>query len=161
MKLETMTVDDLATLVANHERLGRTDAPTYAEAKAEIERRASRTLDVHTTRQAILRSARKRDFLTYGDIARENGVQWTKAYRPIAQHLDEVMRIASLQGEPLITSIVVNEAGRRTGILDDNSLRGFIEGAERLGIQVSNSQAFLREQQRLTFDLATKVSEAK
>ena len=41
MKFETMTVDDLETVIGNHERLKRTDEPTYAEAKAELERRAS------------------------------------------------------------------------------------------------------------------------
>lgn len=154
MKFETMTIDDLETVIGHHERLKRTSEPTYAAAKAELERRASRGLDVQITRQAILRSARKRAFLTYGDIAKENGVAWNKAYRPIAKHLDEVMQIAFRQGEPLITAIVVNEAGRQTGALDDNSLKGFIEGASRLGIEVANPQAFLREQQRQSFDFA-------
>ncbi|RZJ05063.1 MAG: hypothetical protein EON89_05300 [Brevundimonas sp.] len=153
MKFESMSVADLETVVANHERLKRTDEPTYALAQAELESRMSRVLDISITRQAILRSASKRAFLTYGDIAKENGVPWTKAYRPIAQHLDEVMRLAFQQAEPLITAIVVNEAGRRTGVLDDNSLKGFIEGAARLGIRTENPQAFLREQQQLTFDL--------
>lgn len=157
MKIEALTTDELETLIGNYQRLGQTDKPTYAEAKAELQRRASRTLDVDITRRAILRSARKRDFLTYGDIARENGVPWTKAYRPIASHLDEVMRIAHERGEPLLTAIVVNEAGRRTGQLEDNALKGFIEGAKRLGLSPRSPQIFLREQQRLTFDAAAKL----
>ena len=154
MKFETMSVSDLQTVIANHERLKRTDEPTYAQAQTELEKRMSRALDTSITRQAILRSAGKRAFLTYGDIAKENGVPWTKAYRPIAQHLDEVMRLAFEQGEPLITAIVVNESGRKTGVLDDNSLKGFIDGAARLGIKTENPQAFLREQQKSTFDFA-------
>ena len=154
MKLENLSTDELKILIANHERLGRTDEPSYAAALAESERRSSRTLDPGITRDAILRSARKRSFLTYGDIAKENGVAWSSAYRPIALHLDEVMRRAFRSGEPLITAIVVNEAGRRTGVLDDNSLKGFVDGAGRLGLSVSNPQAFLREQQEATFQFA-------
>lgn len=160
MKFETMSVGDLETVIANHERLNRTDEPTYALAQAELEQRLSRALDVSITRQAILRSARKRAFLTYGDIAKENGVPWNKAYRPIAHHLDEVMRLAHEQGEPLLTSIVVNVAGRQTGVLEDNALNGFIDGAARLGIETQNPQAFLREQQRLTFDFANRSEQA-
>jgi 5-methylcytosine-specific restriction protein B len=159
MKFETMSVGDLETVIANHERLKRTDELTYAQAQGELEKRLSRALNVSVTRNAILRSARKRTFLTYGDIAKENGVPWNKAYRPIAQHLDEVMRLTFEQGGPLITSLVVNEAGRRTGALDDNSLRGFVDGAARLGIQTQNPQAFLREQQGLSFDYATRLAQ--
>lgn len=159
MNVETLPVDRLATLIANHERLGRTDAPTYADAQAELARRSTRTLDVGVTRGAILRSARKREFLTYGDVARENGVVWSKAYRPIAAHLDEVMRLAHARNEPLITAIVVNEAGRRTGALDDNSRKGFIEGARRLGIEPTNAQSFLRQQQLNTFEAAKDLAD--
>lgn len=158
MNLESMSADDLRTLLANHERLNRTDAETYSAAKAELERRDSKMLDIDVTRAAILRSAKKRRFITYGDLAKENGVVWSKAYRPIAQHLDEVMRVAYERGEPLITSIVVNEAGRQTGVLDDNSLKGFVEGAKRLGLAVPNAQLLLREQQRLTFDYALRAT---
>lgn len=159
MKFETMSAGDLETVIANHERLKRTDEPTYAQAQAELEKRLSRALEVSVTRAAILRSARKRAFLTYGDVAKENGVPWNKAYRPIAQHLDEVMRIAFEQGEPLITSIVVNEGGRRTGVLDDRSLKGFVDGAARLGVQTQNPQALLREQQQLSFDFAARLAQ--
>jgi hypothetical protein len=38
--LTTLSVDQLKALVANHERLGATDRPLYAEAKAELLRRA-------------------------------------------------------------------------------------------------------------------------
>lgn len=64
MKFETMSVGDIETVIANHERLKRTDEPTCELAQAELEKRLSRVLDVSVTRTAILRAAGKRAFVT-------------------------------------------------------------------------------------------------
>lgn len=154
MNLADLTVEQLKNLIANHEDKKRTDATLYAEAVEMLQTRQAGTLNIDKTVSCILASAARGEFLTYGDVARANGADWKSVRRPMAQHLDLVLKKSHARGAPMITAIVVNEPGRLSGDLADESLKGFIQGVERLGISVDDAEAFLREQQTETFDYA-------
>lgn len=149
------TVDELKNLIANHERLGKTDEPLYEAALSELQARNTSDLDIDRSMVAIMASARTRSFISYGDVARANGLEWSYALnRLMPKHLDLILAKANARGIPLITSIVVNRDKLATGDLDPTSLKGFVAGARRLGRQVDDERAFLREQQEKTFEYA-------
>lgn len=154
MLVGEMTDEQLRNVIANHQKRRAFDRPVYTEALEELQRREGPSLTLDTTIKSILASAAVGEFLTYGDLAKANGCEWVKVRRQMPRHLDRVLAKAHARQAPLITSIVVNEGGRNTGHLEDSSLAGFVAGAERLGIDVDNPEAFLRREQEATFKYA-------
>ena len=55
---------------------------------------------------------------------------------------------------PLLTALCVNQQGINTGELSVNSLKGFVNGAKRLGYKITNADAFLRDCQTQSFKWA-------
>jgi hypothetical protein len=148
----------LSSLIANHRRLGATSEPNYVAALAESARRSGGGLDFETTKTAIIEAARDRRFISYLDIANASGVPWNKIHRNVGRHLDELLEWCHRSGFPLLTAIVVNKPNVGTGRLEESALRGFVEGARRVGYSVIDSEAFLAEQQRRVFDWAASES---
>lgn len=111
-------------------------------------------LDLDKTYRAILDAARAGQFISYGALAKASNVDWSKARRPIAHHLDEIVRLASERGWPMISSIVVNQNDLVTGRLEGRSLDGFLEAARRLSLDIGDPQSFLKRQQDETFEWA-------
>jgi hypothetical protein len=52
----------------------------------------------------------------------------------------------------MLSAIVVNKPNVATGAMDPATLKGFIGAARELGYQVTDEQAFLREQQTRVFE---------
>ncbi|CAN5407351.1 hypothetical protein BH09PSE1_BH09PSE1_11310 [soil metagenome] len=103
---------------------------------------------------AILDAAQRAKFISYGDVAKANGIEWSFAMnRLMPKHLDMILAKSDAKGWPLITSIVVNKPNILSGKLEDTALMGFISGAKGLGYEVAEAdrQVFLEEQQRETF----------
>lgn len=115
------------------------------------------TLNVDRSTAAILEAARRGDFISYGDVAKANGFEWSFTMNHLMpKHLDMVLTKADAKGWPLITAIVVNKQNIRSGKLEEKSLSGFVSGVRGLGYDVGESdrEAFLEEQQRETFAFA-------
>ena len=64
---------EIENLIANHRRLGRTDAPLFLTPLAEHERRRGRGLSFDTTLRTIRAAAAERRFIGYKGIADESG----------------------------------------------------------------------------------------
>ena len=112
-------------------------------------------LDVERSTSAIMQAARNGQFLSYSDVAKANGLEWSFALnRNINKHLDEVLKKADGAGLPLITAIVVNKPNLKTGRLKGRALKGFIDCALRLDYEVDDPSSFLADQQRETFAIA-------
>lgn len=101
---------------------------------------------------AIRVFARRRRFLTYGDIAAASGATWRAVFRQVPSHLDNVCVEAHRSGWPLITAIVVEEENRETGDLGPDALAGFLKAVQMCGVAIGpDPRAFLRAEQDRTF----------
>lgn len=156
-----LTDPQLNNLIDNHRRQGAVDAPAYIAALAEHGRRRGAGLDFQTTKAAILAAAKERRFLSYLDIANASGVAWNKVHRNIGRHLDELLEWAHRSGLPLLTAIVVNKPNVATGRLEESALKGFVEGARRLGLVVVDHDDFLAEQQERVFQWAANEHQSE
>ena len=88
----------------------------------------AKILDLQTTYRAIVDAASKGRYITYGELAEANGVEWSKARFPLNDQLGELMRIAAERGWPLPSSIVVSRENVETGKLAGSSRSGFHRG---------------------------------
>lgn len=111
-------------------------------------------LDLNTTYQAILAAAKRRAFLSYGDIAKAHDAEWSKVRYAMNRHLEELVQEAAARDWPLITSIVVDKDGFRTGRMKDGAIEGFVNAAKRHGRSVTSPDTFVQEEQQRTFDWA-------
>lgn len=161
--LADMSIEELRNMEANYVRLGKTGDLQYQKILQEIQVRNTTSLNLDRSISAILAAARRGDFITYGDVAKANGIEWSFAMnRLMPKHLDTILAKVDANGWPLITAIVVNKNNVGTGRLDEASLKGFISGAQRLGYDVGDQdrEIFLRDQQHETFSFArNQVSE--
>ena len=57
-------------------------------------------------------------------------------------HLDRLLDLCHARHLPLLTAFCVNQAGVSTGELGEDPLAGFVTGARRLGLLVTNARAF-------------------
>lgn len=104
-----------------------------------------------------MESARHSKFTTYGDLAKASGVSWSVARHAMngaGGHLDSLLDVCHARQMPLLTALCVNQQSVHSGELSDDSLRGFIKGAQRLGYVVTDEQAFLRQCQQESFSWA-------
>ena len=111
------------------------------------------------TYAAILAAARKRKFVTYGELAAASGVPWKQAWRPIAGHLDRFTEFTYQRDCPLLSSIVVNQANSDSGAIEGEQLEGLLKAAAMVDLSATNPQTFVREQQERVFTWATTAPE--
>ncbi|WP_294541574.1 AAA family ATPase [uncultured Rhodoblastus sp.] len=111
-------------------------------------------LDLKTTYRTILKAARERRFISYGDLAKANGADWQKVRYDMNRHLGDLVQIAVQNGWPMTSAIVVNRQNLETGTLDGSALQGFLAAARDSGLQVDDPDAFVRQQQLALFDWA-------
>ena len=112
------------------------------------------SLDINKTYKAILAGARDGRFITYGDLAAASGAEWKKARRPLPNQLGQLVKIAHDRGWPMLSAIVVNKDQVATGVLEGESLAGFLAAADMVGLKVDDPDSFLREQQKAIFEWA-------
>jgi hypothetical protein len=157
MKLSDKSDDELESWINNHEKRGVTDTDLYRSLLEERARRNSTGLNAETSLRHLLGVAKQHKFTTYGDVAKANGVSWNVARHAMngeGGHLDNLLDICHARGMPLLTALCVNQNSVDTGDLSDDSMKGFIKGAKRLGYLVTDEQEFLRECQRASFSWA-------
>lgn len=116
-------------------------------------------LDSEKTYAAILKAARKRQFLSYGEIAAASNIPWAKARRLVPQHLGQLVTVAHERGWPLPSAIVVNRDDVATGQLQGSALAGFLAAAKDVGYDVTVPESFVREQQEKVFEWAMTAPE--
>jgi hypothetical protein len=153
-----LTKDQLRNLISNHRNRDQTDAPLYLEALAESARREGQGLNFHKTMIIVRQAARERRFLSYKDLADASGVEWGKAHYAIGSHLWQLVEYAHLKGWPLLSAIVVNKPNVATGIMEAETLKGFIEAARLLKYHVTDEKTFLCEQQQQVFEWAQSAT---
>ncbi|MCZ8122372.1 MAG: AAA family ATPase [Magnetospirillum sp.] len=111
-------------------------------------------LDLQKTYSAILGAARERRFISYGDLAKANGAEWSKVRYEMNRHLGELVRVAVSRGWPMPSSIIVNQGNLETGALEGTAREGFIAAAKESGLSVGNPDEFVKTQQSALFDWA-------
>jgi hypothetical protein len=152
--LSQKTDAEIRTWIENHERKGATQDPLYQALVEEEARRKGRGLNPDTSLKHLMQSAKARRFTTYGTLADANGVPWNQARHLMngpGGHLDQLLSICHARRLPLLSAICVNQQGVGTGELAEDSLSGFVNGAKRLGIEVTDERAFLRKCQEECF----------
>ena len=119
-------------------------------------------LDMGRSIEAIRAAAAEHRFISYGQIARASGVPWSMSVRSqMRPHLEGVCDSMLKEAGAMISAVVVNQDNLQTGALDPQSLSGFADCARRLGLGiVEDREAFLREQQRLTFGWGARTANA-
>ncbi len=119
-------------------------------------------LDMDRSIAAIRAAAAEHRFISYGQVARASDVPWSMGVRSqMRPHLEGVCGRMLTEAGAMISAIVVNQDNLQTGLLDPQSLSGFADCARRLGLGiVEDREAFLREQQRLTFGWGARTASA-
>lgn len=112
------------------------------------------TLDLETAYRTILAAAREKRFLAYGELAKAQGVDWNASRNQIFQQLGKLLGEAYEKNWPLFPAIVVNQGHLEDGLLDGNSLKGFVDDVRRRGINVDDPLSFLKAEQERVFDWA-------
>ena len=141
----------LDNLIANYLRRGLAKHPVCLDARAERSRRRGHGLNFHKSFRAILAAAAEGRFLSYKALADESGADWAKVHCAIGKHLWELVSFAHDSGWPMLSAIVVNKPNVATGTMEPETLEGFIGAAKELGYDISDDEAFLREQQEKVF----------
>jgi hypothetical protein len=153
----TKSLAELERMIMRYQAQGMTSEPQYLAYVEEHARRAAPGMSVDVSIEAMRQSALRGQFISYGEIAAANNKTWNEVRLLMPKHLDQVLWIAHQRGWPLITAIVVNKQHVDTGAMEESSLSGFIEGARRLKIVVTDELAFLKEQQQATFRWARQA----
>ncbi len=152
--LAAKTIADLKTILENHEKKGKTAAPSYLAAAAELSKRNSGGLSLDTTIGLIRDAAAAGSYLSYKQIAEGNGAIWNKVSHGMAKHLIEVNIHAHRLGWPMLSAIVVNKHNATSGSMEMATLKGFCACAAKLGLDVGDPPAFLQSQQVAVFKAA-------
>ena len=116
-------------------------------------------LDLNKTYRAIIVAARAKRFISYGDLARANDVNWQKKRHEIFRQLGKINEIAASNEWPILSSIVVNQDKIESGTLDGNALKGFMKMTKELDLDISDYTAFIEKQQQAVFDWAQNAPE--
>jgi 5-methylcytosine-specific restriction enzyme B len=111
-------------------------------------------LNLQTTYSAILEAARGHHFISYGDLAKANGVSWQNVRYKMNTHLGDLVQLAAERGWPMPSSIVVNQNNLTTGKLDGTAREGFVTAAKEFGFDVDDPAAFVEKQQQAMFEWA-------
>lgn len=154
MDLTDKTDDEIESWIRNHEKKRATASDLYKALLEERARRSATGLKIEVSLAHLISTAKRGAFTTYGDLAKANGVPWNVARHAMngeGGHLDSLLDVCHARGVPLLTALCVNQQSVHSGELSVDSLRGFIKGAKRLGHQVVDEQAFLRESQQASF----------
>ena len=145
--LTTKTDSEIETWIKNHEDAGKTSAPLYFELLEERVRRVQlkHKLDFDRSLEHLKQAAINQICTSYGALAKASGVEWSKARHQINGpngHLDRLLDICLARGLPLLTAICVNQGNLADGELGADALAGFVAGAQRLGLAVSDPLEF-------------------
>ena len=154
--LPSKTVAELETILRNHETAGKTNAPSFKAALAELGARKTASLSLDRTVEIIGEAARRRQFIPYRQVAEQNGVEWSKANVAMRKHLLAVCEYGHRKGLPMLSAIVVSQNHVADGGMDEPTLTGFCKAARALKLEVADPAAFLKQQQAEVFTAAAE-----
>jgi hypothetical protein len=149
--VQKLTDKELENLMENHCRQGATNRPLYVDAMRELEKRKGGGLEFDKSYNLILGAAREGRFLSYKELADGSGAKWEKVHYSLGSHLWQLVKYADLKGWPMLSAIVVNKPNVSSGKMDPPTLKGFVGAARELGYEVTDDEAFLKEQQERVF----------
>jgi hypothetical protein len=157
--LSSKTDVEIDTWIANHERNKKTDSELFRELLEERAKRQSKLLNIEKSLQHLIACAKlgRGHFTTYGALADVSGVPWSKARHSMngsGGHLDNLLDVCHARKLPLLTALCVNQQGVATGTLEPSALRGFANGAKRLGYPIFDEREFLEACQNECFEWA-------
>jgi len=153
------TDSELQNIIDNYRRKALTSDVYYLQALEDMARRKGGGLEFDKTLRAVLKAARAGNYLSYGQLAQESGVDWSKKRYAMNGHLSDLLEYAHRKGWPLLSAIVVNQQKVKTGEMDAAGRKGFVAAATSLGYVVDDDVAFMREQQQVVFDWAKTFQE--
>jgi hypothetical protein len=144
----------LASIIDNYRRQGKTADPYYMAALEARARRKGKGLVFDTTLHAVLAAARERRFLSYKQLATASGLEWNNVRYAMNPHLRGLIEYAHRRGWPLISAIVVNQQHLADGTMEPSTMQGFCDAAEELGYAVADRAAFVAAEQARVFEWA-------
>ena len=115
------------------------------------------SLDLQTSYRTILDAARRGNFISYGELAKANGADWSKVRFKLNGHLGELVKLAAERNWPIPCAIVVNQGDLRTGKLEGSARQGLINAAKESGFDVQDPEAFVEKQQEAMFEWALEA----
>jgi hypothetical protein len=138
---------EIETWIRNYEKARKTSEPEYRELLEERARRAQlkHNLNFDRSLEHLKQAAMNRACTSYGDLAKASGVDWSTARHQMNGpngHLDRLLDICHARGLPLLTAICVNQGNVAGGELGEEALAGFVAGAQRLGLEVTDPVEF-------------------
>ncbi|MDT8292013.1 hypothetical protein RQ846_20065 [Roseomonas mucosa] len=166
MDLTLKKLDEIERMILAH---AKTDAgrslPRYRELLEERARRheADTQLSLDKSMEVLVRVASQGICTTYGELAKASGVPWFKARHRMngnKGHLERLLDICHLRGIPLLTALCVNADQLASCELGEDSLRGFCEGARRLGYAFGDEREFHHKQRDASWDWGRAQSRA-
>jgi len=154
--LATKSDSEIDTWIVNYEKKRQTHSEFYRLLLEERSKRRSKLLNIEKSLSHLVATAKagRGQFTTYGALAASSGVSWKRARHQMngpGGHLDTLLDVCHARELPLLTALCVNQQGVRTGMLEPSALRGFANGARRLGYSIADSEGFLRECQEACF----------
>jgi len=163
VSLENKTDAEIDQWIANHERGEQTRSTLYQELIVERNRRHGKGLEITTSVAAITKAAKEGRYISYADLAAANELSLSKARLKMNGkhgHLGDLLAFSHSHAMPLLTAMVVEKAHIESGEMDAGPLKTFVEGARRLGVSVSDPEAFLKQCQAECFEWAKTQSDA-
>lgn len=147
IELTSMTDTQISNLIRNHEEKNARDRPLYSDLLVERACRGQKKsgLNFDKSLELLRLAAIGQKCVTYGDLAKASGLPWNQARHQMNGpngHLDRLLDICHANGLPMLPAICVNKNGVETGELEPTALKGFADGARRLGLAVVDEQAF-------------------
>ena len=163
MDLEKKSLPELKQMLANYERLNKTETADYQSLVATIDQRGLNGLNADKTLSLIRKAAAEGRFVSTRDVAAASGVVWDNAVRlGITHHVDDLTRAVASAGGPLVSSMVVDLANVGTGKLGPTALRSFLKlVAELRGAEACAGRppaTVLADAQREVLDWAARTA---
>jgi len=150
--LDRLDDGQVANLLENYRKAGKTEEPKYTEILAEYARRKGKGLSFEKSLAAIRDAASRGQFLGYKQLAEASGLEWSVAvHYAMPGHLWDLVEYSHRKGLPLLSAIVVNQKNLETGAMEPETRHGFITAARDLGIVVTEERKFLKKQQEEIF----------
>jgi hypothetical protein len=149
-------VDDegLEDSIRRHQEKGATDTPLYHALVQERARRKSKFLNFEKTIALLIKAAKRREFVTYKDVATASDIEFSKVHYQVGKHLDALLDVCHARRWPLLTALCVKQTEVKKGNLSGDSLKGFVASVRRLKIPVTDPETYLRECQDACFKWA-------
>lgn len=145
--LQRMTDKQIDNLIRNHEDKNERARPLYAQALEERARRsqARSHLEFRKSLHLLRTAAVEQRCVSYGDLATASNVPWNIARHQMngtGGHLDRLLDVCHANQLPMLPALCVNKNGLTDGELEASALKGFADGARRLGFRFSDERAF-------------------